>query len=269
MKRFPIVIATLILSCCFGLTVSYLYVLKTRSSLGTAATKVARSAESSSTPNASASAASTSSVDSTSLAPHNLYNLPTPENDDTFGCYEQQGDKVIVYLDGRATVLRNADVQTFQDLSPFDNCFGKDKNSVYFYDQVLGWADPLTFTVLTYFRGPTLFLRNVDEILSWKPGWLPDGSRPTEVNSDCMPGVSEGFCLIPHSDAKTFQVISGGYDIPPWAKDKQNVYCGGAVVQGADPSTAQLINQDRYLRVMVDGMARIYNGCTIVDATST
>lgn len=197
--------------------------------------------------------------------PHNLYNLPTPDNNDSFGCYEQQGDKVVVYLDGVAKALQNADVQTFQDLSEFGLCFGKDKENVYFYDQILGWADPHTFTVLTYFRGPTLLLGNGHEILSWKPGWLPNGTLSTEVSLNCTPGVSEGFCLVPDSDAKSFQTILGAFDIAPWAKDKNNVYCIGEILKGADPSTVELVNGGRNLRVRIGGAARTYVGCSVVD----
>jgi hypothetical protein len=195
--------------------------------------------------------------------PHNLYNLSTPTSYNPYGCYEQIGNTVVVILNGTPTTLPDADVETFQDLSVFDLCFGKDKKNVYYYDHVLPWADPSTFSVLWYARRPVMFLRNGNEIVSWNPS-----SDSTQLPS-CPSVPSGGFCIVPGGDPNTFQTIPGAYDIAPWAKDKHNVYCAGATIQGADPSTVQLINENTYLRVTVDGRALTYNRCTIVSATST
>jgi DKNYY family len=207
------------------------------------------------------------SVGSTTTPVRNLYNLSTPTSENPYGCYEQRGDTVVVHMQEAATpetkVLPNADVQTFQDLSIFDLCFGKDKDNVYFYDQVLQWADPQTFIVLAYFRGSGLFLRNGDKIISWRP----DANNSQEISTDCTPGISGGFCDVAGGDANTFELISGAYDIAPWAKDKNNVYCAGRIIQGSDPLTVQTVNNALDLRVVVSGTPSTYHICQRVDAS--
>ncbi|MET4176278.1 hypothetical protein ABIB99_007398 [Bradyrhizobium sp. LA6.1] len=143
----------------------------------------------------------------------------------------------------------------------FGLCFGRDENHAYFYDQELQWANPRAFEVLAYFRGGGLFLRNGDEIIAWRPGT----TNSQNVSTDCTAGISAGFCLVPEGDAPSFEKINGAYDIAPWAKDKNNVYCNGQVIQGADPSTVQLVNNNLDLRVKVGDAPATYHICQRVD----
>lgn len=206
-------------------------------------------------------------VASTTTPVRNLHNLSTTTSYNPYECYEQRDNAVFVHMQTAATPeikrLANADVLTFQDLSVFNLCFGKDKDNVYFYDQVLRWADPATFTVLAYFRGGGLFFENGDKIISWRP----DANNSQEISTDCTPGISGGFCDVAGGDANTFELIFGAYDIAPWAKDKNNVYCAGRIIQGSDPLTVQTVNNGLDLRVVASGKPSTYHICQRVDAS--
>jgi hypothetical protein len=192
--------------------------------------------------------------------------LSTPTSYNPYGCYEQIGNSVLLNQNGTSINLPRADLKTFVDLSQFNLCFGKDKNHVYHDDQILSWADPSTFSVLWYDHGPVFFFRNAMQIVAWTQGnsFRPSPNSIPIVDQNGPPG----FYIVPGGDPSTFQTIFGAYDIAPWAKDKNNVYCNGKIMQDADPSTAELVDNDEHLRVLVDGKPHIYEGCTII-ASST
>ena len=258
MYRFAGIITMIFLACCVAFVFRFLNFSTTKSDHPlTTAFKAEAPRKALSTLNQQESAGPTSS------SPHNLYNLSTPASYNPYGCYEQIGNGVV--LSGTSTTLPEADVETFQDMSEFDLCFGKDKKSVYYYDQVIPWANPSTFSVLWYARGPVMFFQNGNELISWNPL----GDYSTQLNPSCPPTPSGGFCIVPGGDPNTFQTMAGAYDIAPWAKDKHNVYCGGVIVQGADPSTSQLVDDNRELRVVANGMPITYVGCAVVGSTTS
>ncbi len=201
-----------------------------------------------------------------------------------FGCYYQDGGSVALFLDNQSTILPAADLPSFLDLSQFGICFGKDKNHVYQGDNVLPWADPATFSALWYQRGPIIFFRNGTEIIAWSsrvtqevPPCVTGSCNPyTGPSASSTPFASRSFgnfYIVPGGDPSTFQTFITGYDITPWAKDKNNVYCEGTIIEDADPSTATIVDltpdTGGYLSVVVKGVNHTYYGCQIVSSSTS
>ncbi|MBU6321013.1 MAG: DKNYY domain-containing protein [Patescibacteria group bacterium] len=141
--------------------------------------------------------------------------------------------------------VAGADAATFQDLTIYGLCFGKDKSHVYRGGVVIAGADPATFSLLWYAKpGPVLFFRNDTGITKF--------SFSADENSafvDSSPVVS--------GDAASFVELNPNLDFSPYAKDRHNVYCNGSVILGADPATAKLSSSN--LSVSVDGSTRTYD----------
>ena len=194
--------------------------------------------------------------------------LPSlPDQPDAFGCYYRRGNEVVVNATGTPVTLPGADVETFVDLSVYGNCFGKDQGHVWRYSEAMEWADPRTFSVLQYQRGPIILFRNANEVVAWAPAGS-EYSGPTGSSTPFYTSAGGSFYIVPDGDPNTFQVFTTGYDIGPWARDKNNVYCEGKVIDGANPSRATIVNltpdTGGNLSVAVNGITKIYEGCNIV-----
>lgn len=173
------------------------------------------------------------------------------------GCYAKSDAAVYLVpdLDRTATTsplpvdaieVKDADVGTFTDLSPYGICFGKDAKHVYRGNSALSWADPSSWSLLWYAKpGPILFYRSGDGL-----------KRYVATKDNKNVGA---FADVPDGDAATFVIIGGSSDSAPWAKDKNNVYCDGYIIQGADPASAKLDTDGTHLLVTENGVAQVYD----------
>ena len=122
-----------------------------------------------------------------------------------------------------ATIIANADPASFAVLDAHQG-IAADKNTLYFpypgYTQLLR-SDALTFSVLADYTVGGTFLKSNNSLYFW------DKTKST-------------LTLEPNGDASTFQVIRAGGDYEPYAKDKNNVYCVGKVLAGADATTFRI-----------------------------
>ena len=150
---------------------------------------------------------------------------------------------------GKYFLISGADPNTFEEMEIYDLCFGKDKNHVYRDNSVIAGADPVTFSLLWYAKpGPILFYRNGSGILSFS------------FSSD-QDAAFNGSTVVTGGDAASFRELNPGFDFSPYAKDKNNVYCDGSVIAGADPATTKLSGLN--LVVTVNGVVTTFNqSCT-------
>lgn len=203
--------------------------------------------------------------------------VSTPTCDNEFGCYEDVNNSIEFFGTSSVEVLSGADPSSFVDLSQMDICFGKDKNHVYENDQILPWADPATFSLLMWQRGPLLFFQNGTQLIVWSSHTEPQMSPacdgfcgpykgPTATATPITgPHGPTEFYVVPNGDPSTFVPIDDGADITDLAKDKNNVYCDGVIISGADPSTFMInITNNKEpdfldFSVVVDGARQFYN----------
>lgn len=162
-------------------------------------------------------------------------------------CYAQSNGKVYFLTSSEeGIILSDADLSSFKELSIYGICFGNDGKHVYQGRQILDWADPATFKVLAFQHGVQLFLQNKSTIVVARY----DGDNDAKF---------EGFTTISNGDPATFEQLTGAYDMAPWAKDKNNVYCHGDVLTGADPATVTFVDEGKNLSVKVNGVVHTYD----------
>jgi len=152
-----------------------------------------------------------------------------------------QNTQVTSYkLPSDAKVIAGADAQTFKEIG-IDVCLGKDKNHVYKRNTILSWADSATFKNVWYIKGTGGFYINGSKIMFYKKS-------------------SDTFTEMANGDPVTFAIgAQGAYDSSFWATDKNNVYCNGKIIPGADPASAHLDAQEINLLVTAAGVQHSYD----------
>ncbi len=175
-------------------------------------------------------------------------------------CYYVSNNQVYVLPPNTTknyTLVNGADVVSFKDQSIFGLCFGTDKNHTYRDDQILEGYNPSSFKILWYAKVGTIGARS----LFIQRDASSVGVFSFSDDSDSA-FVSES--TIPNSDPQSFKELDGAFDFAPWAKDKDNVYCQGGVVSGADPSSVIYSNQGVRISVLINGVRKTINqACNI------
>lgn len=152
--------------------------------------------------------------------------------------------------------VQGADLKTFNDFTIGGLCLGEDASHVYTEGGIFPGASPTSFRFLARWRGNAeVFFENGSGIIGFmlKPG--------TDVYSQVP-------VAIPNSDATTFEGFEGLSGFVSFGKDKNNVYCQGNPIPGADSTTAKQVESyaGDWLKVSVSGKPLVYNtACAIVD----
>lgn len=168
-------------------------------------------------------------------------------------------DKIHVFrFDGKT--LAGVDPTTFVVLS---KDFEKSQTQVFYKGEVAADADAATFAPVGssgFFKDAhhLYFVTGNGEIGYTLKTVSPPGMDTLtfesirggyfrDKNNVYIGGIYEGFTQIKNADPATFQILnvcmsvekSAGY----YAKDKNYVYCGAAIIAGADPSTFEYVGQ--------------------------
>lgn len=168
-----------------------------------------------------------------------------------------------------------ADAATFVVLEPGDEvsaAYAKDASHVYAFNRIIPYADPATFKILEYgiqkdveVDKNALYYYNmrvaIPDALSYQAAssepiasgaiFLAKGSElykltVSQISPDSWETKLNPPQLIPNGDPATLTpiVVSGGSYVlrdtvsrPIYYKDKNQVYCGGKILTGADPNT--------------------------------
>lgn len=152
-----------------------------------------------------------------------------------YQCYSNTGNSILL---GENKIVEGVNNKTFSVI--FSNlgefCMGADEHHVYSDASIWSWADPNTFDFLGFSGKNRYMFRNKDAVVA----------------------LSKGIA-IPNSDANSFSTLASGYEVDIFAIDKNNVYCVGKPIPGADPTTAQSPD-GLTLSVKVHGVARTFTG---------
>ena len=131
---------------------------------------------------------------------------------------EYAKDKNNVYY--KENVLNEADPKSFKSLSKISYGLGKDKNNLYFFEDKVNNIDVKTLEIMTDEFSIYLKDKNGVYIL-----FSYNGGLPVDLDNMIM-----SLKILKNVDKQTFQLISGGY-----SKDKNSVYYIGKKIDGADP----------------------------------
>lgn len=197
--------------------------------------------------------------------------------DFTADTYKREGDKIYARI---STLdqwkLLPADAASFvvlKDGDEMSHSYAKDKDSVYYDEGVIAYADPVSFRILDYnwinslaadssafyfatFRAAVPDADSYDLSLPSGSGngyFLRKGSglyRISFISSNGQLTGWDGPTLVPGGDPSTLAAVIDSNDAGRpfinsvgrvvFIKDKNQVYCLGNVVAGADPSTFRI-----------------------------
>lgn len=164
-------------------------------------------------------------------------------------------------------LLKNVDVKTFEVLS---SDYAKDKNNVYFKEILINGADSNSFSIINmnsncedlfakdkngiYFKN--VYLKNSDYFTFEFVKYKKSGSSQCSIkyikdknNVYYLPYlekcVKESCTIDPikYVDPKTFEAYNEIY-----AKDKNNVYAKGSIIENADQQTFEVLILSRYAK---------------------
>ena len=148
--------------------------------------------------------------------------------------YTKENGKVVWETHGRGNIVKTgypvagADPNTF---TAINKVYGKDKNAVYYCENVLKDADPATFEIVhdNYVKDKNhvyIYDSTIDEA---------DSKTFVHVEKEVYKDknhVYVGGSTMPLVDVKTFEVIKY-----PYSKDRNNIYCGTVPMIVKDKST--------------------------------
>lgn len=138
---------------------------------------------------------------------------------------EYAKDKNNVYY--KENVLNEADPKSFKLLTKIGYGLGKDKNNLYFWENKVDNIDVKTLEIMTDEFSIYLKDKNGLYIL-----FSYNGGLPVDLDNVIMSPK-----ILKNVDKQTFQLIGGGY-----SKDKNNVYEGNEQIDGADAKTFEVID---------------------------
>ncbi len=174
---------------------------------------------------------------------------------DTFEKVGQRNykDKNYAYDRGTGKPWENVDSATFEEVQGSGGYYTKDKNSVYFLTKSIDDADPVIFEILgednihmgVYARDSRYVYYGIKKIESADPASfvvMPDDNYAKDKNNVYYRGR-----VVEQADITTFETLETAESGYIWisgadAKDKNFVYNDGRVVPGVDPATCTLEN---------------------------
>ncbi|MCH2188329.1 DKNYY domain-containing protein [Candidatus Gracilibacteria bacterium] len=191
--------------------------------------------------------------------------------DKGYDSYRYAKDNIFVYKNGN--VLGYIDAQSFELIHPYYSYYTKDKNNVFYHDEVLIGADPKSFVYLDggyaydannlYLQGKQIeniqsatlkdlgngYIAVDNKIYSHNGEWITvadmesyeviDQNYTKDEHNVYLTPAYEDNIIIQEADPKTFQILTKYY-----TKDQNSVYHLGKLIEKADPLSFELLSEN-------------------------